>query len=474
MGSFLKALRKEKNLTQLQLSNALGGDYSDAFISKWERGESVPNIQDLKRLAEYYNVSVDEILNGTRYEEVDFEKKYFIYNNDWMSRHNPDDLYDIREAQELLIETRFKELLKKMVGDGLSLQEDKEFDFIVNHFYQIFLSAIEWKEVVSYREHMLGKCAWLEDIDYCFHDDLPGGLSDIKFEIYNQIAFRHNTTIDERFWEANKKFVFSKRQNIWADINNEIENNENKVRCRISEIEDFEKDILLATLQLVNVKNTLAIASPKGKELYENKYGRKYDEEQLTKRAIKLLIECGAKLNKTLLGYYKVVTWKYNIIDKLEDIHKRYKARLLVPVCVNGRYSYYTVRNTENNRDQLRIANGNEDFDENDYQELEKRLYAGEKEILKPYWLWIGGSDEWGTFLHAREQILNMSLQAYYESRDDKSTEELLEELDNLSLDEIRKKYFPEEYRGEYIVDKQTMSAEEFKQKYYIKEVPNE
>ena len=74
IGSFLKALRKEKNLTQIQLSNALGGDYSDAFISKWERGESVPNIQDLKRLAEYYNVSVDEILNGARYEEVEDRK----------------------------------------------------------------------------------------------------------------------------------------------------------------------------------------------------------------------------------------------------------------------------------------------------------------------------------------------------------------------------------------------------------------
>ena len=135
IGSFLKALRKEKNLTQIQLSNALGGDYSDAFISKWERGESVPNIQDLKRLAEYYNVSVDEILNGARYEEVDLEERYFICNSNWMSRYNPDDLYNKREEQEVLIEARFKELLKKMVNEGLSLPEDKEFDFIVNHLY---------------------------------------------------------------------------------------------------------------------------------------------------------------------------------------------------------------------------------------------------------------------------------------------------------------------------------------------------
>ena len=66
IGNFLKSLRKEKKLTQIQLSNEFDCIYSDATISKWEKGLSVPNIDDLKRLAEYFNVSVDEILNGTR------------------------------------------------------------------------------------------------------------------------------------------------------------------------------------------------------------------------------------------------------------------------------------------------------------------------------------------------------------------------------------------------------------------------
>ena len=106
-----------------------------------KKGKSVPNIDDLKQLAKYFNVSIDEILNGARYEEVNFEEKYFIYNNEWLSRYDDDDLYNIREEQELLIETRFKELLKKMVGEGLSLSDDKEFDFIVTHFYLDFSSC---------------------------------------------------------------------------------------------------------------------------------------------------------------------------------------------------------------------------------------------------------------------------------------------------------------------------------------------
>lgn len=473
IGNFLKSLRKEKKLTQIQLSNEFDCIYSDATISKWEKGLSVPNIDDLKRLAEYFNVSVDEILNGTRYEDVNFEKKYFIYNNDWMSCYNPNDLYNIREEQELLIETRFKELLMKMVSEGLSLPEDKEFDFIVTHFYKIFLPAIECIDEKAYRNSFIEECAWIDDINDSAHDVLFGGLSDIKFEIYKQAALMHNSTIEEKFWEANKKFVFSKRQNIWDDINNVIEDRETELKNRLGALYDVDKDIILACFQKINVVNTLAIGGSRGKELYENKYGCKYDEEQLTKRAIKLLIECGAKLNKVFLGYWKVVTWKHSVIDELEHIHKRYKESLLVPVCENGRYHYFIVDNIEKNRAKLGIKYENELFDENDYKELEKRLYAGEKIILKPY-TWASASGEGDAFIYARKQMLNMSLEAYNESRNNKMTEELLENLDSLSLEAIREKYFPSEYRGEYIDDTQFMSSEELKKKYYIKEVSNE
>ncbi len=83
-------------------------------------------------------------------------------------------------------------------------------------------------------------------------------------------------------------------------------------------------------------------------------------------------------------------------------------------------------------------------------------------------------SSEDGAFVSARNQMLNMSLDAYNASRDDKLTQELLDNLDSLSLETIRDKYFPLEYRGEYIEDKRVMSPEELNKKYYIKEVPNE
>ncbi|MGM9881038.1 MAG: helix-turn-helix domain-containing protein [Bacilli bacterium] len=73
MGLFLSELRKERNLT---LQDA-GEIFLVSFqaISKWERGESVPDVAILEQLAKFYNVSIEEIINGERkVKEVKEEK----------------------------------------------------------------------------------------------------------------------------------------------------------------------------------------------------------------------------------------------------------------------------------------------------------------------------------------------------------------------------------------------------------------
>ena len=57
----LIALRTKCGLTQAELGAKL--NYSDKSISKWERGESVPDAYTLTKLAEIYGVSVDYILS---------------------------------------------------------------------------------------------------------------------------------------------------------------------------------------------------------------------------------------------------------------------------------------------------------------------------------------------------------------------------------------------------------------------------
>ncbi|MBQ1273143.1 MAG: helix-turn-helix domain-containing protein [Clostridia bacterium] len=56
----LSTLRKKKGWTQLELASRL--NYSDKAVSKWERGESLPDVANLKQIADLFEVSVDYLL----------------------------------------------------------------------------------------------------------------------------------------------------------------------------------------------------------------------------------------------------------------------------------------------------------------------------------------------------------------------------------------------------------------------------
>lgn len=64
IGSFLKALRKEKGLTQEQLAEKLG--VAGRTVSRWETASNMPDLSILIQLAEFYDIEVGEILDGER------------------------------------------------------------------------------------------------------------------------------------------------------------------------------------------------------------------------------------------------------------------------------------------------------------------------------------------------------------------------------------------------------------------------
>lgn len=68
IGSFLKELRKEKQLTQEQLAEILG--VTNRSISRWENGVNMPDFDLVIEIANYYDVSIEEILDGERKNEM--------------------------------------------------------------------------------------------------------------------------------------------------------------------------------------------------------------------------------------------------------------------------------------------------------------------------------------------------------------------------------------------------------------------
>lgn len=54
-------LRREKEVTQAELAEVL--NYTDKAVSKWERGESVPDIAVLKQIADFFGVTLDYLVS---------------------------------------------------------------------------------------------------------------------------------------------------------------------------------------------------------------------------------------------------------------------------------------------------------------------------------------------------------------------------------------------------------------------------
>ena len=87
----LKALRKEKRLTQVKLGEML--NYGYTAIANYESGRNQPSIPDLKKIASIFNVSMDYLLgvNDIRHPYViddetaefnEFRRYYALLNED--------------------------------------------------------------------------------------------------------------------------------------------------------------------------------------------------------------------------------------------------------------------------------------------------------------------------------------------------------------------------------------------------------
>ena len=64
----ISQLRKAKGMTQLELADAL--NYTDKAVSKWERGESIPDAIVLKQIADMFNVSIDYLFIADHSHDV--------------------------------------------------------------------------------------------------------------------------------------------------------------------------------------------------------------------------------------------------------------------------------------------------------------------------------------------------------------------------------------------------------------------
>ena len=100
----LKALRKKKDLTQEEAAEILG--VSPQSVSKWERGDTMPDITLLPALANLYKVSVDTLIGMDKINDRQTRSNIFI------TAHNHIRKGDICAAAEV-----FSDALKTFPND---------------------------------------------------------------------------------------------------------------------------------------------------------------------------------------------------------------------------------------------------------------------------------------------------------------------------------------------------------------------
>ena len=120
IGANISAYRKRAGLTQAGLAEKL--NYSDKAVSKWERGESVPDVVTLAQLAEQFGVSVNDLL-------VD-------------PNELPEDAGKVQQAMEQVVE----KTLKRKADKGIILKLSSLLCWFVALFFYVILSAIEFTE----------------------------------------------------------------------------------------------------------------------------------------------------------------------------------------------------------------------------------------------------------------------------------------------------------------------------------------
>lgn len=73
IGKFIQQMRKEHQLTQLQLAEAL--HISNKTVSKWETGNGLPDISLMMPLCETLGISVNELLSGEKLTESEYKQQ---------------------------------------------------------------------------------------------------------------------------------------------------------------------------------------------------------------------------------------------------------------------------------------------------------------------------------------------------------------------------------------------------------------
>ena len=136
IGSLIKKLRKENDMTLIDLANVL--NVSKPAVSQWENGKGIKT-EYLYSLSKFFNISMSELLDGKLNEEDNesfWKRNYDITNYDFEDNINEKNINNVKEyyVHYNMIKNRFYNLLPKWANDQLKNNELEEFIYLKKYF----------------------------------------------------------------------------------------------------------------------------------------------------------------------------------------------------------------------------------------------------------------------------------------------------------------------------------------------------
>lgn len=139
ISKLIKKLRKEKKLTQEELGNLIG--VSGKAVSKWERGQSLPDVAIIKKLSDNLGISSDELLQGkvNQNKENNKNKKnnYLLIILSVFLLIIMLIIFNYKKEENNLKEKETCTLIRTFYIDDIKNSNDKNYLYVTLHEYQV-------------------------------------------------------------------------------------------------------------------------------------------------------------------------------------------------------------------------------------------------------------------------------------------------------------------------------------------------
>lgn len=145
IGKMISKLRNEKGLNQRDLAKLLG--VSNGAVGMWETGKRQPDLDTIKKIASFFNVSVDDLLGNETYIFYDDQKKYFHFFFDCWDKCSARIKFQLQELE--ISESDFCTELNIDLNKEISISDLKSIANKLNVSTDYLLGVSDYKNTSS-------------------------------------------------------------------------------------------------------------------------------------------------------------------------------------------------------------------------------------------------------------------------------------------------------------------------------------